>query len=331
MSMFVSLYVDPDGPCEITCDHQLNERRPEGYPVLSIGTLTVFPGRERLERLVAVCSAYLAAHGDKDDDGEDPVLGCPNCGNTTFIPGGNLEYFQCKKCGAISARREMISPVPDGSADKAVSGPAVEARFIVRDGGRVFSRDGRPVLFEDRAEAALAAEIFRPDGPDGSADRAGGPEATVECPNCNGKCAVLSPTGEYSDCWACDNSGRVVPIESLESMALEELKSDLTEAAQEVGIDPDGLTDGEVIRALVGRIQQATPAGITPMPAEASMDAAGQEMIRRLNLFEARRAEARTGAAVDADELPAGMAAEWGSPTVEELEAAGRDRPAGVP
>lgn len=70
MAMYGTLHMYTHERCEITCEHQLNERRPEGYPVLSIGTLTVYPTRERLERLNAVISAYLAAHAEPDESAD---------------------------------------------------------------------------------------------------------------------------------------------------------------------------------------------------------------------------------------------------------------------
>lgn len=56
-----------------------------------------------------------------------------------------------------------------------------------------------------------------------------------------------------------DIAARPVPTEactgseSLEAMALADLKEQLTEAAQACGIDPDGMDDGSVIRALSDR------------------------------------------------------------------------------
>ena len=51
---------------QIRCECQLSEREALGYPVLILegtrGTLTIFPGVERLERLHAVIGAYLMAH-----------------------------------------------------------------------------------------------------------------------------------------------------------------------------------------------------------------------------------------------------------------------------
>lgn len=51
----------PDESTEITCRHQDDESRPQGYPVLCIGDLTIFPTIGRLRRLKEVIAAYLAA------------------------------------------------------------------------------------------------------------------------------------------------------------------------------------------------------------------------------------------------------------------------------
>lgn len=151
MAMYTSLHLDPDEQVDITCEHRLNGSRPEGYPVLCIGDLSIYPTRERLERLVAVCSAYLAAHGDKAEGfqvGYPSDVRCDHCGNPTVAFQGHRRCFGCGNSMPLTA-------------------------------------DG--------------------------------------------------------------------PAETPESIYIEDLRSDLTEAAIEVGIDPDGMDDGAVIRALVRR------------------------------------------------------------------------------
>jgi hypothetical protein len=194
MAMYTSLHIEADEPCDIGCSHQLNGLRPEGYPVLAIGTLSIYPTRERLERIRAAIDAYLAAHGDGTDCprvGETSGIVCDRCGSFTMAFKGHLRCFGCGNSMPLPAD----PPVVRGIA------AAMEAtgsdRVVVT---RVPAGGKYPAGYSYSA----------PDEPD-------------------------------------------APAESLESMALEELKSDLTEAAHEVGIDPDGLSDGEVIRALVGR------------------------------------------------------------------------------
>lgn len=46
--------------------------------------------------------------------------------------------------------------------DSRADGPRVAVRYIVVDGDRVFSKGDRPVLFEDRGNAMLAAAILGP-------------------------------------------------------------------------------------------------------------------------------------------------------------------------
>jgi ribosomal protein S27E len=177
------------------------------------------------------------------------------------------------------------------------------------------------------------------DEPDGSAD---GPQvgypSDVRCDHCG------NPTVAFKGhlrCFGCGNSMPLPPDGSAD-------KADIVPIPEGVATDageslPEGwMRDG---RFLVG------PDGITVGPSYVHTDqwtifmapsvwpdeelyhlsesAALAYVVGKIRARDAT--PARASLRVDDDDLLASMASEWGSPTVEELEAAGRNRPAGVP
>ena len=87
------------------------------------------------------------------------------------------------------------------------------------------------------------------------------------CIGCN---ALLSPLDEVL---ASPRAAEAATAseESLEVLQLEEIREALTDAAQACGIDPDGLDDVSVIRAIVARARRAVKAPMLAMVDEAEL------------------------------------------------------------
>lgn len=114
-----SLNIHTDDSDQIECRHVISESRPEGYPALSLRSisdcsgvysLTIFPSRDRLERLHQVIGAYLLAHPDPADqtgeyDTRDilsaDTMAPPrcDCGRMMALVGG---YCRCLACGDLA-------------------------------------------------------------------------------------------------------------------------------------------------------------------------------------------------------------------------------------
>jgi hypothetical protein len=90
----------------------------------------------------------------------------------------------------------------------------------------------------------------------------------------------------HPECDRCDIHHGPVPAEaatgseSLEAMALDEVREALTRAAQDCGIDPDGMDDLMVIRAIAARATRSEPDSDGAMWADALADAAMDEVRR---------------------------------------------------
>lgn len=112
MGMSATLHIHEHERVEIECRHAISESRPRGYPVLSIGTLTIYPTVDRLRRLHAAVGAYLAAH-DVDAGRElRPTVRCPRCDGRPKVYRDGLIDAICPVCagsGSVSPWRPTMA------------------------------------------------------------------------------------------------------------------------------------------------------------------------------------------------------------------------------
>lgn len=108
-SVMIHLYDNDPVGCRIA----VNESRPDGYPVLELGTIEVFPTIARLRRIHEVTGAVLAILERADDcedvaaeaDGNYDVCLDPFCkGRLERIEGG----ASCLECGTLFATEALL-------------------------------------------------------------------------------------------------------------------------------------------------------------------------------------------------------------------------------
>jgi hypothetical protein len=122
MNVAMFLHIDDDDA--VACRHALSEDRPEGFPSLTVGngasSLTLLPTLDRLRRLQAVISAYLAAH-----DREEMRALCIDC-HCEMIRIDDPAGFRCMNCGEWRPLPMPSGPVSDPGKATAETGAAID-------------------------------------------------------------------------------------------------------------------------------------------------------------------------------------------------------------
>jgi hypothetical protein len=63
---YTTIFAHLEPQDRIRCETQETHSRPEGYPVLSLGAIDVFPTVEQLRRLREEIDAWLGAEADRE-------------------------------------------------------------------------------------------------------------------------------------------------------------------------------------------------------------------------------------------------------------------------